>query len=172
MARRGACGTEKPFPFRRNKGFAWGLFYWMLDDCWPASGWALIDYYALPKAEGAYRVTVCTDTAQAARGEGTLRLVNFAGEGKTWRFAYEAAQNKAQIVFRLPAGEAEAALNENAVLVCDIAGDRAILMEKSPAFLRFPPARDDGANRRGTSSRAHGCLRTRGDARRAARFQR
>jgi beta-mannosidase len=36
--------------YRRNKWFSSGMIYWMLNDCWPASGWALIDYYALPKA--------------------------------------------------------------------------------------------------------------------------
>ena len=36
---------------RRNLWFNSGLLYWMLADCWPAaSGWALIDYYGLPKA--------------------------------------------------------------------------------------------------------------------------
>ena len=35
---------------RRNLWFNSGLLYWMLADCWPAaSGWALIDYYGLPK---------------------------------------------------------------------------------------------------------------------------
>ena len=36
---------------RRNAGFSNGLIYWMWNDCWPASaGWALVDYYCLPKA--------------------------------------------------------------------------------------------------------------------------
>ena len=36
---------------RRNLGFCNGLIYWMWNDCWPAAaGWALVDYYCLPKA--------------------------------------------------------------------------------------------------------------------------
>ena len=36
--------------YRRNKGFSNGILYWMLNDCWPAFGWAIIDYYVKPKA--------------------------------------------------------------------------------------------------------------------------
>lgn len=37
--------------YRRNHGFCSGVVYWMLNECWPASsGWALIDYYGVPKA--------------------------------------------------------------------------------------------------------------------------
>lgn len=27
-----------------------GVLFWMFNDCWPASGWSLVDYYGLPKA--------------------------------------------------------------------------------------------------------------------------
>ena len=36
---------------RRERWFSSGLIFWQLNDCWPAySGWALIDYYNMPKA--------------------------------------------------------------------------------------------------------------------------
>lgn len=35
---------------RRKQPFCRGLLFWMLNDCWPASGWSLIDYYTRPKA--------------------------------------------------------------------------------------------------------------------------
>ncbi|MBR6602783.1 MAG: hypothetical protein IKK94_02070, partial [Clostridia bacterium] len=35
---------------RREDGLCSGIIFWMMNDCWPASaGWALIDYYNLPK---------------------------------------------------------------------------------------------------------------------------
>ena len=36
--------------YRRSKWFSSGMIYWMLNDCWPANGWAIIDYYTRPKA--------------------------------------------------------------------------------------------------------------------------
>lgn len=35
---------------RRKQPFCRGVLFWMLNDCWPASGWSLIDYYVRPKA--------------------------------------------------------------------------------------------------------------------------
>ena len=36
---------------RRERWFCSGDIFWQLNDCWPAySGWAIIDYYNMPKA--------------------------------------------------------------------------------------------------------------------------
>lgn len=143
--------------FRRNKGFSWGLLYWMLSDCWPGCGWSLIDYYALPKLayyafrraakgqiaaiekkDGTYRVFVCNDTLQTAEGSATLRLLTPERTLRRWDFRYTCAPNASNCVFSVPAAEAEPQLLENALLVCDIEGDRAFFTERSPAFLRLP----------------------------------
>jgi len=36
--------------YRRNKYASSGLLFWMYNDCWPANGWAMVDYFGLPKA--------------------------------------------------------------------------------------------------------------------------
>lgn len=35
--------------YRRNRFYTGGLLFWMYNDCWPASGWSLVDYYGYPK---------------------------------------------------------------------------------------------------------------------------
>lgn len=35
---------------RRQKGYNWGLLFWMYNDCWSATGWSLVDVYGTPKA--------------------------------------------------------------------------------------------------------------------------
>ena len=143
--------------FRRNKGFSWGLLFWMLNDCWPSSGWSLIDYYGVPKAayyafkraaqgviasidkqDGAYRIHICNDTITPVFGSGSLRLVNLDGDMTEWTFSYQVDANASAQVFSIRAEYAEAACMQNALLVCDIEGDRAIFMERSPAYLKLP----------------------------------
>lgn len=146
--------------FRRSKGFSWGLLFWMLDDCWPASGWSLIDYYCVPKAAyyafrraakgvaaslcaegGSVCAYVCNDTPSPARGRGILRRVDLdTGEQRSWSFGYEVPANVSQPVFALPLQQAEMQ-GSNAVLVCDIGGDRALWFEKTPGALRLPDAK-------------------------------
>jgi len=35
---------------RRRMFFSSGLLFWMYNDCWPASGWSMLDYYGFAKA--------------------------------------------------------------------------------------------------------------------------
>lgn len=57
---------------RREKWFCSGIVYWMFNDCWPAAaGWALVDYYGLPKASyysfkrGAKQIVMSIDLKDA-----------------------------------------------------------------------------------------------------------
>lgn len=36
--------------YRRCKYDSSGVLFWMYNDCWPASGWSMVDYYGYPKA--------------------------------------------------------------------------------------------------------------------------
>ena len=68
---------------RRNIGFCNGIVFWMLNDCWPASaGWALIDYYGVPKsAYYAFRrlaKPTVLSIDETAPNEGTLTVANAA----------------------------------------------------------------------------------------------
>jgi beta-mannosidase len=35
---------------RRSNWYCAGILYWMYNDCWPALGYAVVDYYGVPKA--------------------------------------------------------------------------------------------------------------------------
>ena len=142
--------------YRRNKWFSSGMIYWMLSDCWPASGWAIIDYYCIPKAayygfkrtakpviasvdkeNGLYSVYICNDSLESRSGTGTLKLIRFGRDMKEWTFDYSIEANSSKSVFSLPEKEMEGI--ENGVLICDIdTGDRAFMYEKKPALAGIP----------------------------------
>lgn len=82
--------------YRRNKWFSSGILYWMLNDCWPAHGWAILDYYTRPKAtwygfkrtaqpvissidfsEGKYHLNICSDGQKPVEGKAHLFLQPF-----------------------------------------------------------------------------------------------
>lgn len=151
--------------YRREKWFSSGLIYWMLDDCWPATGWALIDYYGVPKAgwygvkraakpvicsiekrEGAYLAWVASDACQAAQGRLTLFVQPFEGPRQVVAQAdFEVPANTSLCALRAPAGDIEPLLNERCLLMCEIEGpglrDRTFHFEKRPQDLAFPRAR-------------------------------
>ena len=128
---------------RRNKGFSSGVSYWMLNDCWPAFGWALIDYYAVPKA-GWYgfkhsaagvkasfdadgNVFVCNDTLRAISGSLTLYRVSDGGCDVVIRSNFNQAADKSSLV--LSNGDISGA-TENCIYICDMVtaegSDRAV----------------------------------------------
>lgn len=112
---------------RREKWFCSGIVYWMLNDCWPASaGWALIDYYCLPKAsyyafkraakqlilsidreEGKYSFHVSNDGLKPR--DITLVMKEISGEGMIISDKQIAAKsvkpNNSEVIFSLNDGE-------------------------------------------------------------------
>ena len=124
---------------RRNLGFNYGLLYWMLTDCWPAaSGWAIIDYYAMPKASyysfkrcaknivgsidrdnGCYSVYVTNDGLTAQNLQMTVKKLNF----KTGKFTTCLEQNILVAAHSVEKIAIDCALEQEEILVCDLQND-------------------------------------------------
>ena len=86
---------------RREKWFCSGVIYWMLNDCWPASsGWAIIDYYGLPKA-GYYSFKRCAKpvilSVDLENGEYKIHISNDSKEEKV-RLKWYMVSNDGKIV--------------------------------------------------------------------------
>ena len=152
---------------RRNSGFCTGIIYWMMNDCWPAaSGWALIDYYNLPKNafyafkrcskplltsidrdNGVYRLYVINDGGKN-RVEADVKILT--ADRKTVKEyaqinAY-AERSSSSVVL-----EAENILADKEVLICDVKGeqgsDRAFYcqgaLEICPVEIDIAPDKDN-----------------------------
>ena len=146
--------------YRREKWFSSGMVYWMLNDIWPANGWAIVDYYARPKAawyalrrtcarviasiakgEGeGVRLAVCVDGRAPATGTARLFLQPFDSPEPLWerKVDYQVEANASKVVL-----EAEPPLaGTDAILLAEIAGadhhDRTWLFEARPQDCHFP----------------------------------
>ena len=145
--------------YRREKWFSSGLIYWMLNDCWPACGWAIIDYYARPKAawygfrraaapvvasideeNGRYRLHVCCDGRAPATGTARLFLQSFdrAEPLAELRTDFHVDANTSAVVLE---GELPKA-GVDALLMAEISGegffDRTWFFEGRPQDCAFP----------------------------------
>lgn len=145
--------------YRREKWFSSGLIYWMLNDCWPACGWAIIDYYARPKAawygfrrvaapvvvsideeNGRYRLHVCCDGCAPASGTARLFLQSFdrAEPLAELRTDFHVDANTSAVVLE---GELPKA-GADALLMAEISGegffDRTWFFEGRPQDCAFP----------------------------------
>ena len=134
---------------RRNNFYCSGILFWMYNDCWPASGWSMVDYYQTPKA-GFYgfmqaakpvivslnrtdkdiEVYIVNDRLCPASGTMNFKVYSFDGEvlySKQESFKIE--KNTTEIVYKASLGELPE-LDKNVIVVCEIDGD----FEKSRAY--------------------------------------
>jgi beta-mannosidase len=121
---------------RRNLWFNSGLLYWMLADCWPAaSGWALIDYYGLPKAsyysfkrcakkvvgsidkeDGSYSLNISNDGLTGQTLQVSINKLNYK-TGKVTLLSEQSIQVDAQKTARIAI---DCVLQENEIILCNL----------------------------------------------------
>lgn len=121
---------------RRNLWFNSGLLYWMLADCWPAaSGWALIDYYGLPKAsyysfkrcaknivssidkeDGVYSLTISNDGLTEQPLQISIKKLNYK-TGKVTLLSEQSVQVGAQNCIRI---DLDCVLQQDEIVLCDM----------------------------------------------------
>ena len=124
---------------RRNLWFNSGLLYWMLADCWPAaSGWALIDYYGMPKASyysfkrcakevvgsvdkeaQGYSLTICNDGLTGQTLQISIKKLNYKS-GTLTQCTEQSIRLDAQSVARIPIN-CELMCDE--IIICDLQND-------------------------------------------------
>ena len=150
---------------RRRKYFCSAIQYWMYNDCWPASGWAMIDYYGFPKAgwhgarrsfapviasiqekEGEIRLWVCNDRLEAVRGTLTFKVQPWQGEALLTReIGFDVPANQSVVVRAIPQSELEGIFGPQTILICDLEtaqeSDRAFYYRGLPKNMELPAAK-------------------------------
>lgn len=131
--------------YRRNKGFSWGMIYWMFNDCWPAAGgWSFLDYYACPKPayyafkrsakpviaslceeSGTLSVYICNDSLKDVRGTGKLSLYDFETDKEllSHSFNFTVPENTSICVLCEDSAAMWSQMSETTVLLCDVESD-------------------------------------------------
>ena len=150
--------------YRRNKWFASGILFWMLNDCWPAANsWSLIDYYGVAKpalyafkrcakpviasiaeTNGKLTVTLSNDSLSPVSGKGRLALYDFGTETDLLPtdFTYTVPANGVATVLSFDWAPFEKQLSRTRLPLCEIENadgttDRAFLIPSRYADLDF-----------------------------------
>lgn len=164
---------------RRRKFDCSGMLFWMYNDCWPANGWSLVDYYGVPKAgwygmkegfkpllaaleptEEGVTAWLCNDSREARECVVSVRFQPWTGAAR-WerRFEVQAPANGVARVAEVSAAE----IGRDGVLVCEVEAsgltDRAwhfagIPREMDPPAARLRVAREEGVVRVATDGYA------------------
>lgn len=150
--------------YRRNKWYSSGMVYWMFNDEWPASGWALVDYYGVPKAgyyaftntaqpviasvkheKGAYRIYICNDGVKNAGGRLTVTAENFRDKAHTWSCDFVSTANTSAAVLEIPEEEMAQFTDMTSVLLIDVESELGTHHTRyylsKPANVKYPDAK-------------------------------
>lgn len=149
---------------RKRRPYCNGIQFWMYNDCWPASGWSMVDYYGFPKAgyyamrraskpviasveccEDTYQIFVCNDQFVSASGKLRVYVQPWTG-APVWETtkAFTVAGGVSQSVLEIDRDSLLQHLGSDAILVCEIEGDfgsdRAFYYSGIPCEMNLPPA--------------------------------
>lgn len=100
---------------RRSKWYGAGVLYWMYDDCWPALGYAVVDYYGRPKAGWyATKYSGAPIAATMKEKDGVLEFIVLNDSFETGQLSYSISIYKPENGFvNIGKGEAEFGSNVN-----------------------------------------------------------
>jgi beta-mannosidase len=131
----------------------------MYNDCWPANGWSLIDYYGLPKAAwyamkracapvitsirdagDVFEVWVCNDTLEPVQGTAVLSVQPWQGPPRWQRdLPCDTPANQSTRMAAIRKSEIDG-LDKDTVLVCDYAAHSSWYYPGMPYEMTPPPA--------------------------------
>lgn len=145
---------------RRRKFDCSGLLFWMYNDCWPANGLSLVDYWGFAKAgyyamrnafqpviaclephSGAVLAHVVNDAPHAVACQAAVCFQPWSGPPR-WSRArpLNLAANGVSPAFEVPLSK----IGADGVLVCDVASpegrDRSMYYAGMPRDMNLPPA--------------------------------
>jgi beta-mannosidase len=149
---------------RRRKFWCSGIQFWMFNDCWPASGWSVVDYWGGRKAgwygqaagcrpviaaqevaTNAVRWWVCNDRLVPVEAEVEVSVQPWSGKPR-WAKSVKITvpANVSKVALELPLQEFSGKMGGDAALVCDLrhAGgvDRSWWFPGLPREMRVPSA--------------------------------
>lgn len=128
---------------RRNKWYCSGIQFWMYNDCWPGSGWSIVDYYGFPKAGyyamkrgskpviasledtgDAFKVWVTSDLQSPVSGAVEVRMQPWDREVKPFKSApFQLDADESGCFLTFPKSELVEGLGSDYVLTCDVRYD-------------------------------------------------
>ena len=150
---------------RRRKPDCSGILFWMYNDCWPAAGWSLLDYWGGPKAgwyglksgcqpvivalepgKDTFRWSVCNDELKPVEATLRLRVQPWTGEPRwTKDVTVTVPANTSQVAFEIPRAEILAKAGTDSVVVADLSSskgsDRSWYFNGYPKAMTLPPVR-------------------------------
>lgn len=146
---------------RRAKWYNAGVQFWMYNDCWPAVGWSMVDWYCIPKAawyaakrtskpiiasvidsddKSDFEFYVLNDSLENRRGVMTAYVQSFSGERRELFMTEFFSKANENVIVRKVAAD-KVALEKNETIVCEIKGDfeddRAYYYATEPKRMEF-----------------------------------